>query len=115
MGGEFARHDVVEPAQVDLLECRGVEQLRERGREPAREHRIAVDVRPPAHEFGQHRATLQGADRRAIQAAGQRVDALTAPFAQRRIERDLARAIQGRMSDEVAEKLGLDDAEAPPA
>ena len=58
---------------------------------------------------------LQGADRRAIQAAGQRVDALTAPFAQRRIERDLARAIQGRMSDEVAEKLGLDDAEAPPA
>lgn len=50
---------------------------------------------------------LQGADRRAILDAGEAVDKMTAPFAQRRIERDLAQAIQGRMTDDVAGKLGM--------
>jgi molecular chaperone HscA len=53
-------------------------------------------------------AALQGTDRRAIQAAGERVDRLTAPFAQRRIERDLAQAIQGRLAETVADRLGLE-------
>lgn len=52
---------------------------------------------------------LQGADRRAILDAGEAVDKMTAPFAQRRIERDLAQAIQGRMTDDVAGKLGMGD------
>jgi molecular chaperone HscA len=51
-------------------------------------------------------AALGGDDRRAIQAAGERVDRLTAPFAQRRIERDLAVAITGRMAAEVDAQLG---------
>jgi len=55
-------------------------------------------------------AALAGTDRRRIQDLGDRLDQLTAPFAQRRIERDLARAIHGRMADTVADKLGLDEA-----
>ncbi len=51
---------------------------------------------------------LKGTDRRRIQALGQQLDEVTAPFAQRRIERDLARAIQGRLADTVADHLGLD-------
>lgn len=54
-------------------------------------------------------AALKGTDRRRIQDLGERLDRLTAPFAQRRIERDLARAIHGRMADNVADTLGLDD------
>ncbi|MBC04396.1 MAG: Fe-S protein assembly chaperone HscA [Phycisphaerae bacterium] len=50
-------------------------------------------------------AALGGTDRRRIQSLGEKLDQLTAPFAQRRIERDLARAIHGRMADNVAEVL----------
>jgi molecular chaperone HscA len=50
-------------------------------------------------------AALGGSDRRRIQNLGEKLDQLTAPFAQRRIERDLARAIRGRMADNVAEAL----------
>ena len=53
--------------------------------------------------------SLTGTDRRAIQAAGEKVDRLTAPFAQRRIERDLAVAITGRMAGEVGDQLGMSD------
>lgn len=55
-------------------------------------------------------AALKGTDRRRIQDLGEKLDQLTAPFAQRRIERDLARAIHGRMADSVANTLGLDEA-----
>ena len=55
-------------------------------------------------------AALKGTERRRIQDLGEKLDRLTAPFAQRRIERDLARAIRGRMADTVADTLGLDDA-----
>jgi molecular chaperone HscA len=54
-------------------------------------------------------ASLTGTDRWAIQAAGEKVDRLTAPFAQRRIERDLAVAITGRMAGEVGDQLGMSD------
>ena len=54
-------------------------------------------------------AALQGDDRRAILDIGEEVDSMTAPFAQRRIERDLATAIHGRMTDDVAGKLGMGD------
>ena len=50
-------------------------------------------------------AALGGTDRRKIQNLGEKLDQLTAPFAQRRIERDLARAIHGRMADTVADAL----------
>jgi molecular chaperone HscA len=53
-------------------------------------------------------ASLTGKDRRRIQDLGEKLDKLTAPFAQKRIERDLARAIHGRMADTVADTLGLD-------
>ncbi|HCH65568.1 MAG TPA: Fe-S protein assembly chaperone HscA, partial [Deltaproteobacteria bacterium] len=53
-------------------------------------------------------AALKGTDRRRIQDLGERLDRLTAPFAQRRIERDLAQAIHGRMADNVADTLGLE-------
>jgi molecular chaperone HscA len=52
-------------------------------------------------------AALRGSDRKAILDVGEEVDRMTAPFAQRRIERDLARAIHGRMTDDVAGKLGM--------
>ncbi len=53
-------------------------------------------------------AALKGSDRRRIQDLGEKLDRLTAPFAQRRIERDLARAIHGRMAESVADTLGLE-------
>ena len=55
-------------------------------------------------------AALASTDRRRIQDLGEKLDQLTAPFAQRRIERDLARAIHGRMADSVADTLGLEEA-----
>lgn len=50
-------------------------------------------------------AALGSTERRKIQNLGEKLDQLTAPFAQRRIERDLARAIHGRMADTVADAL----------
>jgi len=53
------------------------------------------------------RAALSGTDRKRIQELGKQVDKRSAAFAQRRIERDLALAIGGRDTSEVAEKLGV--------
>ena len=53
------------------------------------------------------KASLSGTDRQRIREQGNQVDERSAAFAQRRIERDLALAIGGKGTDEVAEKLGL--------
>ena len=52
-------------------------------------------------------AALEGTDRQKILALGQRVDEASAAFAQRRIERDLALAIGGKNTDDVATALGV--------
>ncbi len=52
-------------------------------------------------------ASLAGTDRKRIQDLGKQVDERSAAFAQRRIERDLALAIGGRDTGEVAERLGI--------
>ncbi len=52
-------------------------------------------------------AALKAGDRQRIRELGQRVDERSAAFAQRRIERDLALAIGGKNTDEVAKALGL--------
>ncbi len=52
-------------------------------------------------------AALTGTDRARIQRLGKQADEESAPFAQRRIERDLALAITGRSTSEVATALGL--------
>jgi molecular chaperone HscA len=52
-------------------------------------------------------ASLSGTDRQRIRELGNQVDEKSAAFAQRRIERDLALAIGGKGTEEVAEKLGL--------
>ncbi len=53
------------------------------------------------------KAALSSSDRQRILQLGERLDEITAGFAQRRIERDLALAIGGKAAAEVAEKLGL--------
>jgi molecular chaperone HscA len=53
------------------------------------------------------KASLSGTDRQRIRELGNQVDERSAAFAQRRIERDLALAIGGKGTDEVAEALGL--------
>jgi molecular chaperone HscA len=53
-------------------------------------------------------AVLGGDDRRKIQEAGRKIDEISAPFAQRRIERDLELALGGRSTDAVARRLGVD-------
>ena len=55
------------------------------------------------------RAAMGGQDRKAIADLSHALDAVTAPFAQRRIERDLTRALSGRGADEVGTALGLKD------
>jgi molecular chaperone HscA len=52
-------------------------------------------------------AALESGDRQRILALGQKVDEASAAFAQRRIERDLALAIGGRNTDDVATALGV--------
>ena len=52
-------------------------------------------------------AALESGDRQRILAFGQKVDEASAAFAQRRIERDLALAIGGRSTDDVATALGV--------
>jgi molecular chaperone HscA len=61
------------------------------------------------------RAAMAGPDRKAIADRSQALDAVTAPFAQRRIERDLTRALSGRGADEVGSALGLKDRETASA
>ncbi len=50
---------------------------------------------------------MKGRDRQRIAALSAKLDEVSAPFAQRRIERDLELAIEGRTAAEVADKLGL--------
>ena len=50
---------------------------------------------------------MDGRDRQRISDLSHKMDEVSAPFAQRRIERDLQLAIQGRSTNEVAEKLGI--------
>ena len=52
-------------------------------------------------------AAMAGEDRHRIAELSKRVDELSAPFAQRRIERDLGEALSGRSADEVAGTLGM--------
>jgi molecular chaperone HscA len=53
------------------------------------------------------RQVIAGTDRKAISDATKQLDELTAPFAQRRIERDLGLALTGHTADDVAGKLGI--------
>lgn len=50
---------------------------------------------------------MKGRDRQRISALSHQVDEVTAPFAQRRIERDLELAIQGKAASAVAKELGV--------
>lgn len=53
-------------------------------------------------------AAMAGTDRKRISTDTHKLDELSAPFAQRRIERDLRIALQGRTTTEVAERLEID-------
>ena len=50
---------------------------------------------------------MSGTDRQQISMVSKKIDEVTAPFAQRRIERDLELAIQGKSATIVAEELGV--------
>ena len=50
---------------------------------------------------------MSGTDRQQISTVSKKIDEVTAPFAQRRIERDLELAIQGKSASTVAEELGV--------
>ncbi len=54
------------------------------------------------------RKAMEGTERKRISDLTHKLDEASAPFAQRRIERDLQIALQGRSTDEVAERLELD-------
>jgi molecular chaperone HscA len=54
------------------------------------------------------RALLGGTKAGALDAAARRLDEVTAPFAQRRIERDLGRALAGRDANSLGSELGVD-------
>ena len=56
---------------------------------------------------GQLREAIAGTDRHRISALSHKLDEVSAPFAQRRIERDLALALEGRSADDVATHLGM--------
>jgi len=58
---------------------------------------------------GQLRAAMAGPDRARISALAHKLDEVSAPFAQRRIERDLSLALEGRTADDVAKHLGMND------
>ncbi len=53
------------------------------------------------------REALQGTDRKRIADLSHKLDEVSAPFAQRRIERDLAIALEGQSADDVADHLGM--------
>ena len=53
-------------------------------------------------------SALEKEDRKRISDLSRRLDELSAPFAQRRIERDLALALEGRTVNEVQDHLGAD-------
>jgi molecular chaperone HscA len=50
---------------------------------------------------------MSGTDRHRISSISHKIDEETAPFAQRRIERDLELAIQGKAANVVAKELGI--------
>ena len=50
---------------------------------------------------------MNGRDRHRISELSHRIDEVSAPFAQRRIERDLELAIQGKAASAVAKELGV--------
>ncbi len=52
---------------------------------------------------------MKGMDRQRISTLSTRIDEVSAPFAQRRIERDLQLALSGRSTNEVAGTLGVVD------
>ena len=54
-------------------------------------------------------AAMKGTDRHRISDLSHKIDEVSAPFAQRRIERDLQLALSGRSATEVARDLGLQD------
>jgi len=56
---------------------------------------------------GALRAALEDGSRNKIASLTRKLDEVTAAFAQRRIERDLALALEGRAADDVAERLGV--------
>ena len=51
------------------------------------------------------REALESSDRKRIRDLTEKLDEVTAPFAQRRIERDLQRALEGQDAEEVLERL----------
>ncbi|MCB9780361.1 MAG: Fe-S protein assembly chaperone HscA [Alphaproteobacteria bacterium] len=53
-------------------------------------------------------AAMDGKDRQRISALTKKLDETSAAFAQRRIERDLALALEGRDADDVGKALGID-------
>ncbi len=60
-------------------------------------------------------AAMPGEDRKRIAALAHKLDEVTAPFAQRRIERDLTLALSGRDAGEVGKQLGMKELPAPAA
>lgn len=53
------------------------------------------------------RAAMQASDRKQISDLTHKLDEVSAPFAQRRIERDLTLALSGRDAEDVADQLGM--------
>ena len=53
------------------------------------------------------RDAIAGGDRRRISDLTHKLDEVSAPFAQRRIERDLGLALSGRSAEDVAGQLGM--------
>ncbi len=54
------------------------------------------------------RAAVEGTDRQRIGALTKKLDEQSAPFAQRRIERDLALVLEGKDAAEVSKRLGIE-------
>jgi molecular chaperone HscA len=54
------------------------------------------------------RAAIEEEDRRRISDLTHRLDEVSAPFAQRRIERDLAIVLEGRTAEDVSRQLGIE-------
>ncbi len=65
---------------------------------------VAADLKAAVGDGGS--GAVPPADRGRIEALNKRLDEITAPFAQRRIERDLKAALEGQRADDVADRLG---------
>jgi molecular chaperone HscA len=59
--------------------------------------------------LGELSAAMKDTDRRRIADLSHKIDEVSAPFAQRRIERDLQLALSGRSTADVASELGISD------